>query len=155
MRRPLLTLALTVAVGAVALTGCTAATGSSGAAASKAPAASSQTVEQACTIASETMSDVSSDFSDSMSGLGTGDVSGALDAMNTLGAKFDEAQGKITNAKVKSAIGGMADEIGDFTDILAKAKDGGVQALAGDADAIQSIAKDMQASQKEIADLCS
>ena len=79
----------------------------------------------------------------------------AADAMTKLGDKLGEAEGNVTNAKVKAALATMGDDVTKFAELLAKAKDGGVQALAGDATEIQSLATDIQAAGKKISDLCS
>ena len=154
MRTSLPALALLTVLSAATLTGCSVGVVAGDGDGGKA-AASTQSVADACKIASTSMADVQSDMSDSLSGLGTGDVSGAADAMTKLGDKLGEAEGNVTNAKVKAALATMGDDVTKFAELLAKAKDGGVQALAGDATEIQSLATDIQAAGKKISDLCS
>ncbi|MBN9181202.1 hypothetical protein [Microbacterium sp.] len=154
MRKNIASLALLAALGATALTGCSAFGGTADGKATGG-AASGQSVAEACSVAQTSMADVQTDMSDSLSGLGKGDVTGAVDAMNTLGEKFDEVESKVTNAKVKSALTDMGDKISEFGDLLASAKDGGLQALADKADKIQSISTDIQNAGKKLSDLCS
>ncbi len=157
MRRNLATLALLAALGAT-LAGCSAGQSTSGGDASRGAdggAATSQSVEEACTIAQTSMGDVQTDMSSSLSGLGNGDVTGAVDAMNELGDKFDEAEAEVTNTEVEAALSELGGKISEFGDLLASAKDGGLQALADKTDKIQSITADIQAAGTKLSELCS
>jgi hypothetical protein len=74
--------------------------------------------------------------------------------MNKLGDKFDQAEAKVTNVKVKSALTELGGKISEFGDLLATAKDGGLQALAGKTDKIQSLSSDIQAAGDKLSKLC-
>lgn len=134
---------LTVAAGLLLLAGCTGGT------------TADQSVSDACRVANETMSSVQSDLTASMTGLATGDISGALEVIDTLQVKLDEAQSKVGNADVESALAELNAKIAEFDEILGTAGDGGVAALADNEEALSSVAADIQAAGQRMSDLCS
>lgn len=139
MRASVPALALFAAVGVVALTGCS---------------GGDQSVADACTIAQTTMAEAQTEISGSLAGAGAGDYSTMTEAMKKLGAKFAEAEGKVSNAEVKGALKEFQTGIDEFTKVYSGATDGDVSALEGKMNELQAASGKLEQASTKIQELC-
>jgi hypothetical protein len=168
-KSPILTLVLLASTSLVALTGCSApaepaadeqpTTSTSQAPTEEEspeasePATGEQTVAESCAIAQQTMSTIQSEMTDAMTTMGAGDMSGALEALETFEASLGDAVAEVTNPEVDAALSNFQSKFASFNELLATVDPSDPASI--DQTALTTASTDIQTAAQEIATLCS
>ncbi|MFG6445654.1 hypothetical protein ACFXP7_10005 [Microbacterium sp. P06] len=169
MRKPLIpTLVVLASAGLLALTGCSApaepaadepSTSTSQApspaesSAAPEPAAGDQTVEESCAVAQEAMSSLQTEMTGALESLGSGDIASVIPALESFETQLGEAVSQVSNPEVGAALSAFQTDFASFNDIIAAAKDGGMETI--DQTALQAAAGELQTSAQDVQALCS
>lgn len=122
--------------------------------------ASSQSVQEACSIAQDKLSDAQSKLTDSMSAAASGDKDATTDLFKTVQKGLDDALAEITNADVKKPLQAVSDEyktIGESMSALAAAGSdpSKIDELTKINDDVQASSERLKTASDELTKLCS
>lgn len=158
-------LVLAVGLSVVALTGCSGGTAtpasssssSSGASQEAEPseASSDQSVADACTTATASVSGLQSELTDISTDVQAGNFSVVAEKLNTLTTTLQTTAGDISNSEVKGALTTLAEKVGDFAGIFAGATDGDLAGFADKVDELQTVSQEVATAGQAMSDLCS
>lgn len=113
-----------------------------------------QSVADACKVANTTVSKANDDVSSAMSEATTGDYSKLTANIKTITDAIREAEGKVTNTEVKTALSDMAASFTEFNAIFDGVKDGDVAALSDKSDQLTAVSEKITKSSTRITELC-
>jgi hypothetical protein len=167
MRKPVLpALVLFASLAGIALTGCsapadtaseTAETDDAGTSqAEQAPSedAADQSVDEACGVVNEALSSLQAQLSAALEGLSSGDTASGVEALNAFETELDTAAAAVTNPEVSAAVVDFQEKVGAFNEVIGGLQSGGEEAVAANAEQLQTSASEMQTSAVAIQELC-
>ncbi|GAA3855845.1 hypothetical protein [Tessaracoccus defluvii] len=116
---------------------------------------SAQSTADACKIAQETVEKASADIPTTLASAGTGDYAAMKDAFTTLASSIGDAETKVTNAEVKSALGEFKTGISEFGALFDGLTDGDINALAELSGDLETASTKLSTSGENLTKLCS
>ncbi|MDR6199870.1 hypothetical protein QE374_001779 [Microbacterium sp. SORGH_AS428] len=152
--RKLAPLALS-AIALLALAGCAGGGNGGGDA-----AASSQSVQEACSIAQDKLTDAQSKLTDSLSAAASGDSEATTDLFNTVQKGLDDALAEVTNPDVKKPLQAVSDEYKTIGSSMQALADAGsdpakMEELTKINDDVQASSERLKTASDELSKLCS
>ncbi|MFB8385861.1 hypothetical protein ACFC3F_01850 [Microbacterium sp. NPDC055910] len=133
-----------MALGLVAVAGCSGVPGGP----------DDQSVADACSQASASVSAAQSDLSDITTDVTEGNFSVVAEQLGALHTNLAETAESLGNADVRRTLNALANKVGDFARIFDGAPDGDLTAIADRVTELQSVSRDVAAAGQAMSDLC-
>lgn len=161
-------LLLAVGLGIVSLTGCSPSAAPSGETSqsasaestqeSQAPeteeAAGDQSVAEACATAVQSVSDLQTDLMGVQSDATAGSFSAVAEKLGTLNERLQTAAAGVGNSEVATALGTLAEKVGEFAGLFSGIPDGDTAALGAKAAEIQTVSQEVAEAGQAMSTLC-
>jgi hypothetical protein len=122
-------------------------------------AASSQSVQEACSIAQDKLTDAQSKLTDSMSAAASGDTEATADLFSTVQKGLDDALAEVTNPDVKKPLQSVSDEYKTIGESMAALSEAGsdpskIDELTKINDDVQASSERLKTASDELSKLC-